>query len=52
MLAFLEGEPVEFDVAERDGKKFAQNVTGPDGAPVEGAAPRPGKNNTLIGSLC
>ena len=32
-----EGEPVEFDLSERDGRVQAVNVTGPNGAKVMGA---------------
>lgn len=44
--SLAEGEEVEFDVAEDSskGKKFATNVTGPNGGYVQGA-PRREKND-------
>jgi protein lin-28 len=33
-------EPVEYDLTEENGKKFASNVTGPNGAHVQGAPRR------------
>jgi cold shock CspA family protein len=40
--SLAEGEPVEFDVEEdpRRGKRFAVNVTGPNGSYVQGAPRR------------
>mmetsp|Transcript_6389 Transcript_6389/g.9038 ORF Transcript_6389/g.9038 Transcript_6389/m.9038 type:complete len:161 (+) Transcript_6389:89-571(+) len=43
--SLMDGEPVEFEVIEDDtGRKSAQNVTGPDGAYVQGR-PRPQYND-------
>jgi len=46
--SLAEGEDVEFDVAEDKGKgkKFASNVTGPNGAYVQGA---PRKEQSMRG---
>ena len=38
--SLAENEDVEFDVNEENGKRFAINVTGPNGAFVQGAARR------------
>ncbi len=45
--SLAEGEPVEFDVSEdrSKGKKFATNVTGPNGSPVQGAPRRDREDN-------
>lgn len=45
-----EGEEVEFDLAEaQDGKKKAFNVTGPGGAPVQGAPSPPSARSGFAG---
>lgn len=43
--SLAEGEEVEFDISqdEKKGKKFATNVTGPDGSFVQGAPRRVNK---------
>lgn len=38
-------EPVEYDLVDENGKKFAANVTGPNGAYVQGAPRRDFNNN-------
>lgn len=38
-------EQVEYDLVEENGKKFAANVTGPNGAYVQGAPRRDFNNN-------
>ena len=40
--SLAEGEPVEFEIVineEKDGKRYAENVTGPNGADVKGSPP-------------
>jgi protein lin-28 len=41
--SLAEGEDVEFLIGEKEGKRFAQEVTGPGGAPPKGA-PRKSAN--------
>jgi len=44
--SLAEGEPVEFNVeTNNDGKKHATNVTGPNGAAVQGAPKREGRSD-------
>jgi len=42
--SLAEGELVEFNVTEENGKRFASNVTGPNGSYVQGAPRREKKH--------